>query len=72
MARAGWLSRCEQTNDREQKRMSDQERGPQNDTAGWLLWAIGVAIIAAATMAAYKAHDTTVANASVLQKVVAR
>ena len=38
----------------------DQE---QNDTAGWLLWAIAVAIIAGATMAAYKAHDTTVANA---------
>jgi hypothetical protein len=50
----------------------DQERGPQNDTASWLLWAIGVAIIAAATMAAYKAHDTTVANAPVLQKVVTR
>jgi len=50
----------------------DPEPGPQNDTAGWLLWAIGVAIIAAATMAAYKAHDTTVANAPVPQVVVVR
>ena len=47
----------------------DQE---QNDTAGWLLWVIGVAIIAVATMAAYKPHDTTVAYAPVSQEVVAR
>ena len=47
----------------------DQE---QNDTAGWLLWVIGVAIIAVATMAAYKAHDTTVAYAPVSQEIVAR
>ena len=44
----------------------------QTNIAGGLLTAIAVAIIAAATMAAYKAHDTTVANAPVLQKVVAR
>jgi hypothetical protein len=49
----------------------DPERGPQTDTAGWLLTAIAVAIIAGATMAAYRAHDTTVANAPVSQ-VVAR
>jgi hypothetical protein len=48
---------------------NDQE---QNDTAGWLLWVIGVAIIAVATMAAYKARDTTVAYAPVSQEVVAR
>ena len=36
----------------------------------WLLSAIAVAIIAAATMAAYKAHDTTVANVPVPQVVV--
>ena len=47
----------------------DQE---QNDTAGWLFSAIAVAIIAAATMVAYKAHDTTVAYAPVSQEVVAR
>ena len=44
----------------------------QNDTAGWLLWVIAVAIIAAATMGAYKAHDTTVAYAPVSPEVVAR
>ena len=49
----------------------DQERGPQVDTAGWLFSAIGVAIIVTATMVAYMAHDTTVANAPVSQ-VVAR
>jgi hypothetical protein len=44
----------------------DPEREPQIDTAGWLFSAIAVAIIAAATMVAYKAHDTTtVANAPV-------
>jgi hypothetical protein len=47
----------------------DPERGPQIDTAGWLFSAIAVAIIAAATMVAYKAHDTTVANAPVSQVV---
>jgi hypothetical protein len=49
----------------------DSERGPQIDTAGWVFSAIAVAIVAAATMAAYKAHDTKVANAPVSQ-VVAR
>ena len=49
----------------------DPERGPQLDTAGWLFSAVAVAIIAAATMAAYKAHDTKVTNAPVSQ-VVAR
>jgi hypothetical protein len=48
----------------------DPERGPQIDTAGWLFSAVAVAIIAAATMAAYKAHDTTLANAPVSQVVV--
>ena len=48
----------------------DPERGLQIDTAGWLFSAIAVVIIAAATMAAYKAHDTTVANAPVSQVVV--
>jgi hypothetical protein len=48
----------------------DPERGPQIDTAGWLFSAVAVAIIAAATMAAFKAHDTTVANAPVSQVVV--
>jgi hypothetical protein len=48
----------------------DPERGPI-DTAGWLFSVIAVAIIAAATMVAYKAHDTMVANAPVSQ-VVAR
>jgi hypothetical protein len=49
----------------------DPERGPQIDTAGWVFSAIAVAIVAAATMAAYKAHHTKVANAPVSQ-VVAR
>jgi len=43
----------------------DPEHDPEIDTAGWLFSAIAVAIIAAATMVAYKAHDTTVANAPV-------
>jgi hypothetical protein len=43
----------------------DPERGPQIDTAGWLFSAIAVAIIATATVVAYKAHGTTVANAPV-------
>jgi hypothetical protein len=47
-----------------------RDRGPQIDTAGWLFSAIAVAIVAAATMAAYKAHDTTVANVPVPQVVV--
>jgi hypothetical protein len=34
----------------------DPERGPEIDTAGWLFSAVAVAIIAAATMAAYKAQ----------------
>ena len=48
----------------------DPERGPEIDTAGWLFSAIAVVIIAAATMAAYKAHNTTVANAPLSQVVV--
>ena len=43
---------------------------PENDTAGWLLSVIAVAIITVATMAAYNAHDTTVAN--LVSQVVAR
>ena len=50
----------------------DPEPDPEIDTAGWLFSAIAVAIIAAATMVAYKAHDTTVANAPVSQEVVVR
>jgi hypothetical protein len=49
----------------------DPERDPQIDTPGWLFTATAVAIIAAATMIAYRAHDTTVANAPV-SHVVAR
>jgi hypothetical protein len=48
----------------------DPERGPEIDTVGWLFSAVAVAIIVAATMAAYKAHDTTVANVPVPQVVV--
>ena len=48
-----------------------ERRDPEIDTAGWLFSAVAVAIIATATMVAYKAHDTTVANAPVSQ-VVAR
>jgi hypothetical protein len=48
----------------------DPERSPQIDTAGWLFSAVAVAIIAAATMAAYKAHETTVANVPAPQVVV--
>ena len=48
----------------------DPEPAPQMDTAGWLFSAIAVAIVAAATMAAYKAHDTTVANVPVPQVIV--
>ena len=47
-----------------------EARDPEIDTAGWLFSAIAVAIIAAATMVAYKAHDTTVAKAPVSQVVV--
>ena len=50
----------------------DPKRDPEIDTAGWLFSAIAIAIIAAATMVAYKAHDTTVANAPVPQVVVVR
>jgi hypothetical protein len=50
----------------------DPEPDPEIDTAGWLFSAVAVAIIAAATMVAYKAHDTTVANAPVSQEVVVR
>ena len=50
----------------------DPQRDPEIDTAGWLFSVIAVAIIAAATMVAYKAHDTTVANAPVPQAVVVR
>ena len=49
----------------------DPERNPEIDTAGWLFSVVAVAIIAAATMVAYKAQDTTVANVPVSQ-VVAR
>ena len=54
--------------------MSDlhEARDPEIDTAGWLFSAIAIAIIAAATMVAYKAHDTTLANAPVPQVVVVR
>jgi hypothetical protein len=54
--------------------MSDlhEARDPEIDAAGWLFSAIAIAIIAAATMVAYKAHDTTVANAPVPQVVVVR
>ena len=48
----------------------DPEHGPEIDTAGWLFSAVAIAIIAAAAMAAYKAHDTTVANVPVPQVVV--
>ena len=50
----------------------DPEHDPEIDTAGWLFSAIAIGIIAAATMVAYKAHDTTVANAPVPQVVVVR
>ena len=50
----------------------DPEHDPEIDTAGWLFSAIAIAIIAAATMVAYKAHDTAVANAPVPQTVVVR
>ena len=50
----------------------DPKRDPEIDTAGWLFSAIAIAIIAAATMVAYKAHDTTVANVPVPQVVVVR
>ena len=50
----------------------DPERDPEIDTAGWLFSAIAIVIIAAATMVAYKAHDTTVANVPVPQVVVVR
>ena len=48
----------------------DPERGPEIGTAGWLFSAVAVAIIAAATIAAYKGHDTTLANIPVPQVVV--
>ena len=48
----------------------DPERDPEIDTAGWLFSAIAIA--AAATMVAYKAHNTAVANAPVPQTVVVR
>ena len=50
----------------------DPQRDPEIDTAGWLFSVIAVAIIAAATMVAYTAHDTTIANAPVPQVVVVR
>ena len=50
----------------------DPERDPEIDTAGWLFSAIAIAIIAAATIVAYTAHDTTVANVPVPQVVVVR
>ena len=50
----------------------DPKRDPEIDTAGWLFSAIAIVIIAAATMVAYKAHDTTVANVPVPEVVVVR
>ena len=50
----------------------DPERDPEIDTAGWPFSAIAIVIIAAATMVAYKAHDTTVANVPVPEVVVVR
>jgi len=50
----------------------DPERDPEIDTAGWLFSAIAIAIIAAATIVAYTAHDTTVANVPVPEVVVVR
>ena len=50
----------------------DPQRDPEIDTAGWLFSAIAIAIIAAATIVAYTAHDTTVANVPVPQVVVVR
>jgi len=47
------------------------EREPQIDTEGWLFLVLGIGIIAAAVMVAYKANDTMVANAPV-SHVVAR
>ena len=49
----------------------DPERNPEIDTAGLLFSVVAVAIIAAATIFAYKAQDTTVASVPVSQ-VVAR
>jgi hypothetical protein len=40
---------------------------PQIDTAGWLFLAVALAITSAAAMIAYKASDTTVANAPASQ-----
>jgi hypothetical protein len=50
----------------------DPKREPQIDTAGWLYSAVAVAIVAGAVFAAYKANDTTVADAPVSTQVVAR
>jgi len=50
----------------------DPERDPEIDTAGWLFSAIAIVIIAAATMVAYKAHNTTFANTPGPQVVVVR
>jgi len=49
----------------------DPERDPEIDTAGWLFSAIAIAIIAAATIVAYTAHDT-IANVPVPEVVVVR
>jgi hypothetical protein len=49
----------------------DPERKPQIDTVGWVFLTVAVAITAAATMVAYNAKDTMVANAPV-SHVVAR
>jgi hypothetical protein len=50
---------------------NNPERKPQIDTVGWLFLAFAVAITAAATIVAYNANDTKLANASV-PHVVAR
>jgi hypothetical protein len=48
------------------------EREPQIDAAGWLYSAVAIAIIAGAVIAAYKANDAIIADASVSSQVVAR
>jgi hypothetical protein len=58
LALGEWLRRRSGMSDLHETR--DPKRGPEIDTAGWLFSAVAVALIAAATMAAYKAHDTTV------------
>jgi cell division protein FtsL len=47
----------------------DPEPEPQSDTEGWVILILAVGIIATAVMAAYKAHDTRIANVPVSQVV---